>query len=476
MSWYDRVMVQNITPGNPRNLKNAPEILAEYWSRTMSRPDRCSVFLPECQYDMDRQNAMLEVPSVLPKAPNAVQRPADLASAASQFPPKMAASVAQAPAGGLREKGGITFLRGNMDDQGKTVHKIDPREMDLNLLALARTEYVNILGNVLTDPIREGLVAQYDTSKAESPKPAEVVRTYQKVLKEVTLWNNHIVQAETERILGDSKTMLQNLLAAIYISNLKIMASIRISKGVSYVSLTIPSCESFIHRIYIECARILYQNPYIMHLREHEPVELFKRSGRLGEIVSMATERATRAMLPVRELLEEYLNPDIFNGAVIGLDAPPVGPRPRPQVFRPEYEAPRSLPREEVFEPPPPPSPPSERPMQPSIGIVTPLQTVEGQPVEERPALPFLKSNMQKKLDDLPPMLREKLGLDEKEELKTIATTAGRGQPQPQMMVEAYEGRLPKNSFEEESEGSDSEEDDQSGGEESDDDDESGDD
>lgn len=415
---------------------------------------------------MERQNEMMEVPSVLPKAPNTIERPANQASAASQFPPKMAASVSQAPAGGMREKGGITFLRGNMDEQGKAVHKIDPREMDLNLLALARTEYVNILGNVLTDPIREGLVAQYDTSKAESPKPAEIVRTYQKVLKEVTLWNNHIVQAETERILGDSKTMLQNLLAAIYISNLKIMASIRISKGVSYVSLTIPSCESFIHRIYIECARILYQNPYIMHLREHDPVELFKRSGRLGEIVAMAIERATRAMLPVRELLEEYLNPDIFNGAVIGLDAPSRGPRPRPQVFRPDFPEPRPLPQEENFQPPP--SPPSEPPpqiMQPSIGIMTPLQNAEDQP-----AVPFMKSNMQKKLDDLPPMLREKLGLDKNEELKTISTTALRGPPQPQVMVEAYEGRLPKNSFEEESEGSESEDDDdESGGGESDD-------
>lgn len=418
---------------------------------------------------MEQQNAMLEVPSVLPQAPNAVERPASQPSAASQFPPKMAASMSQAPAGGMREKGGITFLRGNMDDQGKAVHKIDPQEMDLNLLALARTEYVNILGNVLTDPIREGLVAQYDTSKAESPRPTEIVKTYQKVLKEVTLWNNHIVQAETERILGDSKTMLQNLLAAIYISNLKIMASIRISKGVSYVSLTIPSCESFIHRIYIECARILYQNPYIMHMREHDPVELFKRSARLGEIVSMAIERATRAMLPVRELLEEYLNPDIFNGAVIGLDAPNQGNRPRmhSQVVRSEVQAPRHV-LQEAFEPPPSPSrPPSPQQIKPSIGIVTPLQSAE----EERPQVPFLKSNMQKKLDDLPPMLREKLGLESKEELKTIPTTALRAPPQPahpHVMVEAYEGRLPKNSFEEESEGTESEEDDQSGDSEED--------
>ncbi|GAQ85081.1 hypothetical protein KFL_002190335 [Klebsormidium nitens] len=237
---------------------------------------------------------------------------------------------------GLKDIGSLRFL----DEDGvalsdkQNVHKIDPRSLDLQMLSLAREEYIQILNGILGEGVTNGLIAQYDTAIANAPPKAKV-RTYQRVLKDVVLWNAHVIAAESQRILGESKTMLQQILAAIYVSNVKIMASIRVSGGVSYVSIVIPSCDSFVHRVYIEAARIIYHNPLIMHVETKRATDVFQRSDLLTRIVHTAIKKALRAMLPIKELLEEYLSLDNYKDGM-RLDeapavlAPPPAPLPAP--------------------------------------------------------------------------------------------------------------------------------------------------
>jgi hypothetical protein len=150
----------------------------------------------------------MEIPLPAPLAPQDIPMPDDQPSAASMTAPLDAVAASASTAAGLRERGGITFHREGTGGRNQPVHKIDPSEMNLQLLAMCRSEYTNILNGIISDKIIEGLVAQYDTSVNESKRPQEVIVTYQRVLKEVTLWNNHIVHVETERILGDSKSLL----------------------------------------------------------------------------------------------------------------------------------------------------------------------------------------------------------------------------------------------------------------------------
>ena len=236
----------------------------------------------------------------------------------------------------MKDIGSLRFL----DEDGvalsdkQNVHKIDPRSLDLQMLSLAREEYIQILNGILGEGVTNGLIAQYDTAIANAP-PRAKVRTYQRVLKDVVLWNAHVIAAESQRILGESKTMLQQILAAIYVSNVKIMASIRVSGGVSYVSIVIPSCDSFVHRVYIEAARIIYHNPLIMHIETKRATDVFQRSDLLTRIVHTAIKKALRAMLPIKELLEEYLSLDNYKDGM-RLDeapavlAPPAAPLPAP--------------------------------------------------------------------------------------------------------------------------------------------------
>jgi hypothetical protein len=230
----------------------------------------------------------------------------------------------------LKDIGSLRFL----DEDGvalsdkQNVHKIDPRSLDLQMLSLAREEYIQILNGILGEGVTNGLIAQYDTAIANAP-PRAKVRTYQRVLKDVVLWNAHVIAVESQRILGKSKTMLQQILAAIYVSNVKIMASIRVSGGVSYVSIVIPSCNSFVHRVYIEAARIIYHNPLIMHIEAKRATDVFQRSDLLTRIVHTAIKKALRAMLPIKELLEEHLSLDNYKDGM-RLDEPPAVPASPP--------------------------------------------------------------------------------------------------------------------------------------------------
>lgn len=259
---------------------------------------------------------------------------------------------------GVQDIGSLRFLGedGVALSDKQNVHKIDPRSLDLQMLSLAREEYIQILNGILGEGVTSGLVAQYETAIANAPPKAKV-RTYQRVLKDVKLWNAHVIAAESQRILGESKTMLQQILAAIYVSNVKIMASIRVSGGVSYVSIVIPSCDSFVHRVYIECARIIYHNPLIMHIESKRATDVFQRSDLLLRIVHTAIKKALRAMLPIKELLEEYLSLDNYKDGM-RLDEQPPAPAPAPP------------PRPPPPPPPPPPSPPQAEP-SPHAAVAT---------------------------------------------------------------------------------------------------------
>ena len=319
---------------------------------------------------------------------------------------------------GLKDIGSLRFL----DEDGvalsdkQNVHRIDPRSLDLQMLSLAREEYIQILNGILGEGVTNGLVAQYETAISNAP-PRAKVRTYQRVLKDVVLWNAHVIAAESQRILGDSKTMLQQILAAIYVSNVKIMASIRVSGGVSYVSIVIPSCDSFVHRVYIESARIIYHNPLVMHIESARATDVFQRSDLLTRIVHTAIKKALRAMLPIKELLEEYLSLDNYKDGMRLDEPPPPKQTAPPSTYLPPPPQPPPV---SVPEPVPsasfraPPAATTFAPQQPtppaSTGIAAPAP--DAAPESEAKRLPF-KMRPEDKV--IPQVLEGRIGSDEKE-------------------------------------------------------------
>ena len=129
--------------------------------------------------------------------------------------------------------GSVRFMKGP-DGKHSRVQRIDAKDLDLNLLVMAKQEYTSFLHSILRDKVKGGLLTQYNTAVDEAPSPNLVIKTYQKILKETPLWNQNIVKKETERILGEYRPMFPNLIALIYVAKVKIMASVRVTKGTSW--------------------------------------------------------------------------------------------------------------------------------------------------------------------------------------------------------------------------------------------------
>jgi hypothetical protein len=214
--------------------------------------------------------------------------------------------------------GSVRFMSGP-DGKHSKVQRIDAKDLDLNLLVMAKQEYTSFLHSILRDKVKGGLLTQYHTAVEESPSPLLIIKTYQKILKETPLWNQNIVKKETERILGDYRAMFPNLIALIYVAKVKIMASVWVTKGTSYVALSIPSPEAFIHQVYIECAHVLYNNPFLCHLPSSDVHLHFQRNDVLQDVVRRGTEEALSIMLPVKDILSEYLNNTMLENSVFSM-------------------------------------------------------------------------------------------------------------------------------------------------------------
>jgi hypothetical protein len=214
--------------------------------------------------------------------------------------------------------GSVRFMKGP-DGKHSRVQRIDAKDLDLNLLVMAKQEYTSFLHSILRDKVKGGLLTQYNTAVDEAPSANLAIKTYQKILKETPLWNQNIVKKETERILGEYRAMFPNLIALIYVAKVKIMASVRVTKGTSYVALSIPSPEAFVHQVYIECAHILYENPTLCHLQSSDVRLHFERNDVLQNVVRRGTEEALSIMLPVKDILSEYLNNTMLENSVFSM-------------------------------------------------------------------------------------------------------------------------------------------------------------
>lgn len=113
--------------------------------------------------------------------------------------------------------------------------------------------------------------------------------------------------------------MFPNLIALIYVAKVKIMASVRVTKGTSYVALSTPSPEAFVHQVYIECAHILYENPTLCHLPNNDVRLHFQRNDVLQDVVRRGAEEALSIMLPVKDILSEYLNNTMLENSVFSM-------------------------------------------------------------------------------------------------------------------------------------------------------------
>ncbi len=174
----------------------------------------------------------------------------------------------------------------------------------------SKNEWASRLVNILSPLIQEGFKSIFDESMKLCVSNKEVdkyLMTFQNFLSRVPKWNGTIIQQETNRIKDKSTCgYLEDLITCVHIIHLKCMTAMRVGNKQKKIDIKIPDLSSFIHNVYVNCARKLYSNVYIFE-KGINPLSMQKNNREFEIIVKECIFNTIRDNIPVEELIKMYL-------------------------------------------------------------------------------------------------------------------------------------------------------------------------
>ena len=182
-------------------------------------------------------------------------------------------------------------------------------------LVETKQEYTTQLVNILTPFIYEGLQSIYKTIKDISV--CNILRNFQCSMKEIPKWNNTMICNETDRIMSNSKSCLWllDLIKATLKSNIIILTynpSVKTQYNIDTSLYQNIKIEDFIHKVYIECARMIWTSPYLFY-HDYPPIELNRNQRETIILIKECIKEAIRKLLPVKHILQIYLGEDMID-------------------------------------------------------------------------------------------------------------------------------------------------------------------
>ena len=151
--------------------------------------------------------------------------------------------------------------------QIKSMSSDSKLNIDNKLLSEAKEQYTNQLIMYLNHLYNAFEILYKDSIKDIEKKLK--FKSFQQNLKKIRLWNQEIINQETKRIIKNSKCdFLDDLLTAIFVTNAKILLSVRNEKYENKkLKINVPRLENFIHKTYINISRIIFKNPFILMMK-----------------------------------------------------------------------------------------------------------------------------------------------------------------------------------------------------------------
>jgi len=178
---------------------------------------------------------------------------------------------------------------------------------NVGIYAEAKSEYTRQLSSYLIHALHKQFLKLLDDAKGKEADSRKVLLVFQQLLEEIPDWNQDKVQRETHHItVLTNCDYLEELLTAVFIAHTKVLSAIRLSTRQKKLQITIPKLDHFLHKTFIECARILWSNAYLF-AASGSSVDRQKNQRTIEQLIQDGVLQAIRAMLPVKSILKEYL-------------------------------------------------------------------------------------------------------------------------------------------------------------------------
>lgn len=187
-------------------------------------------------------------------------------------------------------------------------------DFNLKSLSASKNEWASRLINILSPCVIEG----YKSILKESIKLCKnnnesdkYLMTFQNLISRIPKWNASIIEEEKNRIIEKSNCKyLEDLVTCIHIIQLKTLTAMRVGNKQKKIDIDIPKIDDFIHKIYINSARKLYQNVYLFE-KFIPPLQIQKNNRELEIIVNECILNTIRENIPVDNILRAYLDETI---------------------------------------------------------------------------------------------------------------------------------------------------------------------
>ena len=191
--------------------------------------------------------------------------------------------------------------------------------------------YTTFLVNIITPLIYEGVKSVYQGAqniektfieKGKNDPNIEnpgILKIFQLCLKDIPTLNQHEIETETNRIKEKSKCSewFDQLVQAVIKSHIVLLtynATGKTCKLVTDKHHEAIDVKLFIHKCYIECARIFYNYPELFW-HQYSTLDIKRNQREAHELIKLATNEAIKKMLPIKLILQEYLSNDYIKEA-----------------------------------------------------------------------------------------------------------------------------------------------------------------
>lgn len=184
-------------------------------------------------------------------------------------------------------------------------------DYSVHSLIESKNEWSARLMNILTPLVISGFNSIWKEAYQIAIKNGEkgkYLMTFQNYLSQVPKWSQTIVQAECDRIVNKSGcSYLQDLLTCVHIIQLKALSCVRVGQSQRKVDIDIPSLETFIHNVYINCARKIYTNAYLFET-DIPSLQIQKNNRELELIIRECIVNTVRDSVPTEKILRAYMD------------------------------------------------------------------------------------------------------------------------------------------------------------------------
>jgi hypothetical protein len=127
-------------------------------------------------------------------------------------------------------------------------------------------------------------------------------QVFDELLREIKTWNSSISLKNSEAIIKN-ESLFPKLLAAVFVTHVKILSSIRTDKKSKKICIKLPANDLFVQECYMRCAKDLYDAPSIIVDNKTEE----ERNMELKRRFCIQIADVIESLIPTAEILNTYL-------------------------------------------------------------------------------------------------------------------------------------------------------------------------